>query len=88
MMIAMVTMIIIAVIISDNNEFEDFIEEILIKLKLAVNVGDDRDASMAVMMIVMVTMTMMMLKMVTMTMMMLKMVTMMMLTGNPPVTDC
>ena len=40
----MVTMMIIAKIISDN-EFEDFTEQILTKLKLAVNVRDDSDGS-------------------------------------------
>ena len=40
----MVTMMVIAKIISDN-EVEDFTEQILIKLKLAFNVGDDSDGS-------------------------------------------
>ena len=39
-----VTMMIIAKIITDN-EFEDFTDQILTKLKLAVNVRDDSDYS-------------------------------------------
>ena len=39
-----VTMMIIAKIITDN-EFEDFTDQILTKLKLAVNVRDDSDGS-------------------------------------------
>ena len=39
-----VTMMIIAKIITDN-EFEDFTDQILTKLKLAVNVRDDSDGT-------------------------------------------